>query len=274
VIRLVAPNFVPVALNTDRLPDTDEGRFFRNLMKQWPQGLWVVTPDGKVLAHHYHRNTPGLSARDNAKKWVDGTLAMLEEAIRAAGTLPPRAVRAANPFPDRGVGLTTDGARLAVSVIGQLRGKQEGAPAVDSVLLAKDEWAAFAPPDGKTEWSLPEATGKKFAPALSHLTDSILAPRPADVTRAEITARVARQADGLVVVRYTGAWQSRHLRDGNEKFPITAEATGRGVGVYDPAAKAMRSMVWVLKGTYRNGAKATPVPTAAVVEWVAEPPQE
>lgn len=267
----MVPNFVPVALNTDRLPDTADGRFFRNLMKQWPQGLWVVTPEGKVLAHHYHKNTPGLSARDNARKWVDDTIAMLEKAVQAAGTLPPRTVRAASPFPDRGVGLTTDGgARLAVSVIGQLNGKQEGAPAVDSVLLTKDEWAAFVPPEGKAEWTVPEAVGKKFAPALSPLTDSIFAPRPADVSKAEITARVVRQADGLIVVRYAGAWRSRHLRDGSEKFPITAEATGRGVGVYDPAAKEMRSLVWVLKGTYRNGAKATPVPTAGVVEWVAE----
>jgi hypothetical protein len=244
-------------------------------MKQWPQGLWVVTPEGKVLAHHYHRNTPGLSYRDNAGKWVDDTVAMLEKAVRAAGKLPPRAVRAANPFPDRGVGLTQDGgARLAVSVIGQLRGKQEGAPAVDSVLLTKDEWAAFAPPDGKAEWTLPEAVGQKFAPALSHLTDSILAPRPADVTTVEVAATVVRRADGLVVVRYTGAWRSRHLRDGNEKFPITAEATGRGVGVYDPDAKAMRSLVWVLNGKYRNGATATPVSTAAVVEWVADESKE
>jgi hypothetical protein len=244
-------------------------------MKQWPQGLWVVTPDGKVLAHHYHKNTPGLSYRDNARKWVDDTIAMLEKAVRATGKLPPRTVRAANSFPDRGVGLTQDGgARLAVSVIGQLRGKQEGAPAVDSVLLTKDEWAAFAPPEGKAAWTLPEAVGQKFAPALSHLTDSILAPRPADVTTAEIAATVVRRAAGLVVVRYTGTWRSRHLRDGNEKFPITAEATGRGVGVYDPDAKAMRSLVWVLSGKYRNGATAPPVPIAAVVEWVAEEPNE
>lgn len=269
------PNFVPVALNTDRLPDTADGAFFRNLMKQWPQGLWVVTPDGKVLAHHYHKNTPGLSYRDNARKWVDGTIEMLEQAVRAAGSLPQRKVRAANPFPDRGVGLTKDGgARLAASVIGQLNGKQEGAPAVDSVLLARDEWAAFAPPEGKAEWTLPEAVGRKFAPALSPLTDSIFTPPPADVTKAEVTARVVRQADGLVVVRYAGAWRSRHLRDGDEKYPITAEATGQGVGVYDPDAKAMRSLVWVLRGKYRNGAKATPVPTAAVVEWVAEGPKE
>jgi hypothetical protein len=242
-------------------------------MRQWPQGLWVVTADGKVLAHHYHRNIPGASYQENARKWVEGTVEMLETAVKEAGPLPPRAARAGNPFPDRGVGPAKDGgARLAVSVIGLRSGKQEGPPAVDSVLLGKDEWAAFAPPEGKTEWEFPEAVGKKFAPALSPLTDSIFVPRPGDVTRATVAARVVREADGLVVVRYTGEWESRHLRDGNEKFPITAASAGEGVGVYDPEARAMRSLIWVLKGTYRNGATAAPVPTAAVVEWVADPP--
>jgi hypothetical protein len=237
-------------------------------MRQWPQGLWVVTPEGKVLAFHYHKNTPGLTYSQNARKWVDDTRAMLEKAAQAAGMLTPRSVRAANPFPDRGVGHTKDGgARLAVSVIGLHNGRQEGAPAVDSVLLTKDEWAAFAPPEGKSEWTLPVKICQKFAPALSPLTDSIFTPRPADASKAEITARVARQADGLVVIRYSGAWRSRHLRDGNERLPITADATGRGVGVYDPAGKAMRSLVWVLKGNYRNGANAAAVPTASVVEW-------
>jgi hypothetical protein len=267
----VAANFVPVALNTDRLPNTADGKFFRNLMKQWPQGLWVVTTDGKVLGFHYHKNTPGLSYKQNAQKWVDDTVEMLESAVKAAGTLPPRAARAGNPFPDRGVGLTRDGgARLAVSVIGLRNGKQEGPPAVDSVLLTKDEWAAFAPPEGKAEWQLQEAVGKKFAPALSPVTDSIFTPRPAEVPKAEVTAKVARRADGLVVVHYSGTWESRHLRDGDQKFPITATATGDGIGVYDPQAKAMHSLIWVLKGTYRAGEKAAAVPTASVVEWEAK----
>jgi hypothetical protein len=237
-------------------------------MRQWPQGLWVVTADGKVLAFHYHKNVAGLSFKENARKWVDGTVEMLQTAVAAAGPLPPRAARAGNPFPDRGVGPTKDGGvRLAVSVIGLRNGRQEGPPAVDSVLLTKDEWAAFAPPDGKAEWELPEAVGKKFAPALSPLTDSIFVPRPAEVTKAAVTAKVARRADGLVVVRYAGSWESRHLRDGDAKFPITAEAAGDGVGVYDPQAKAMRSLIWVLKGTYRAGLKGAAVPTASVVEW-------
>ncbi len=228
-----------------------------------------------MLAFHYHKNVAGLSYRQNQQKWVDGTVEMLESAVKAAGPLPPRAVRAGNPFPDRGAGFTrSGGVRLAVSVIGLRNGRQEGPPAVDSVLLSKDEWAAFAPPEGKTEWQLPEAVGKTFAPTLSPLTDSIFVPRPAEVTKAAVTARVVREAGGLRVIRYTGTWESRHLRDGDARYPIRAEATGEGIGVYDPAVRAMRSLVWVLRGAYHNGANAMPVPTAAVVEWEAEPPKE
>jgi hypothetical protein len=265
----VNPNFVPVALNADRLPDTDDGRFFRNLMRQWPQGLWVVTPGGQTLGFHYYKNTPGLSFRQNQQRWVDTTVAFLEAAVKAAGPLSPRPAHAGNPFPDRGVGPTADGgARLAVSVVGLRNGRQEGPPAVDSVLLSKEEWAAFAPPAGAKQWQVPEAVGRKFAPALSPITDSIFVPLPKDVTKAAITGNFVRETGGLWVIRYTGTWQSRHLRDGNGNYPITSEESGEGVGVYDPATRSMRSLLWVLKGTYRNGAndhRGTPI--AAVVEW-------
>lgn len=237
-------------------------------MSRWPQGLWVVTPEGQPLAFHYHKNTPGLSFAQNQQKWVDDTAEMLRTAVKAAGPLPPRSARAGNPFPDRGLGLTRDGGvRLAVSVIGTRNGRQEGPPAIDSVLLGKDEWAAFAPPEGKGDWQPPEAIAKTFAPALSPMTDSILVPRPADLTKAAVSARVVRDAGGVWVVRYSASWESLHHRDGDRRYPIRAEATGEGVGVYDPAARAMRSLVWVLRGTYRNGTAA--VPTASVVEWQA-----
>jgi hypothetical protein len=267
VVRLVAAHFVPVALNTDRLPDTAAGNFFRKLMSRWPQGLWVVTPAGETLAFHYHKQQPGDNYARNQQRWADDTVAMLKEAVAKLGDVPPRRVPASDPFPDRGVGLSAEGGvRLAVSVIGLRNGNQEGPPAVDSVRLTAAEWAAFAPPAGQSEWTIPVDAGKRFAPALSPLTDSIFVPRPADVTAATISARVAREGEGAWVIRYRGKWESKHNRDGNPKFPIRAMASGEGVGVYDPAAKRLRSLVWVLTGTYRNGSQATP--TASVIEWV------
>lgn len=235
-------------------------------MQRWPQGLWVVTPAGETLAFHYHKAKPGDNYARNQQRWADDTVAMLREAVAKLGDQPPRRVPATDPFPDRGVGLTTDGgARLAVSVIGTRNGQQEGPPAVDSVRLSAAEWTAFAPPAAQLEWAVPADVGKRFAPALSPLTDSIFVPRPADVTTATVTARVLREADGAQVIRYRGVWESRHNRDNNPKFPIRATATGEGIGVYDPTAKRMRSLIWVLTGSYRNGSGATP--TASVIEW-------
>ncbi len=265
MVNLVGPNLVPVALNADRLPDTDAGRFFRALLKRWPQGLWVVTPAGDTLGFHYHRPVGGDSYARNQKRWADDTVAMLTDAVAKAGPLPPRTFNRADPFPDRGRGRTAaGGARLAVGVIGLRGGKQDGPPAVDSITFDADDWAAFVRP-GKAEWTLPVHVAKRFAPALTPVTDSIFVPRPADVTCASVTAKVVREVGGRFVVRYHGEWASQHDRDGDPKFPIRCAATGDGVGVYDPAAGKLVSLVWVLTGTAAN------TPTAAVVEWEDTP---
>ncbi len=265
MIRLVGPNFVPVALNADRLPATDAGRFFRALLQRWPQGLWVVTPAGETLGFHYHRPTGGDNFARNQQRWADDTVTMLTDAVAKAGPLPPRTVAATDPFPDRGRGLTVaGGVRLAVSVIGTRNGRQEGPPVLDSITLDADDWVAFVRP-GNGEWTVPEAAAKRFAPALSPVTDSIFVPRPADVTTAVVTGKVVRDAGGRFVVRYRGEWRSLHHRDGDLKLPIRCAATGDGVGVYDPATGKLVSLVWVLTGTAEN------TPTAAVVEWEDKP---
>ena len=84
---------MPVALNADRLPDTDDGRFFRVLLQRWPQGLWVVTPDGKTIGFHYHKAKAGESYSEGQKRWVNDTIAMLRDAEKEAGPLPPREVK-------------------------------------------------------------------------------------------------------------------------------------------------------------------------------------
>src|SRR5207248_10405543 len=103
------------------------------LMRQWPQGLWVVTPDGKVLGFHYHKAKPGESYAEGQRRWVQDTATMLRDALTAAGSLTPRKLEAKpDPFAGRGRGVAADGgARLAVSVIGLRNGRQEGAPVMD-----------------------------------------------------------------------------------------------------------------------------------------------
>jgi len=267
VIRLVADNFVPVALNTDRLPAGQDGQFFRNLMRQWPQGLWVVSADGKTLAHHYHRPRPGESYQAGQDRWLAETVGMIEAGIQAAGSRPKRTFEKVDALADRGTGFAPDGGvRVAVSVVGFQKGRREGPPAVDSIKLAKDEWSAFAVPAGKDGWDIPAAVGAKFAPALSPVTDSIYVPKPGDVQKAELSARVVRRDGDLAIISYAGCWEAKHFRDGDPRFPIRSAATGDGVGAFDLKANALREMAWVLRGSYDNGTRWE---TAAVLEWRA-----
>lgn len=267
VIRLVTEHFVPVALNTDRLPDTPDGRFFRGLMRQWPQGLWVVTPDGKTLAHHYHRPRPGESYRAGQTRWLTDTVAMIQAGVSASAQLPKRSPVKVDALSDRGIGFAKDDSlRVAVSVVGFQNGRREGPPAVDSIRLAKDEWTAFDPPAGKDGWNIPPATAAKFAPTLSPVTDAIFVPRAGDVQKAEVSAKVVRRDGGVAIIQYAGCWEAKHFRDGDPRFPVRSSATGDGVGVFDLKANALRDLVWVLRGTYDNGTRWE---TAAVAEWRA-----
>ncbi|QJX00192.1 hypothetical protein [Frigoriglobus tundricola] len=266
-----------MALNTDRLADAGDGKFFRTLMRQWPQGLWVVTPEGKVLGFTYHKPKPGESSSAGQRRWVTDTLTMLRDAAKDAGPLTVREVKTKpGTMLDRGRGPSGDGgARLAVSVMGLRNGQQDGPPVVDSVRLDKEDWATFAPPAGAkvgTDWTVPEAVARQFTPALSPLTDPIFGPRPAHATTARITASLARVGETVIVVRYAGRWATDHNRDGDGRFPIHTTATGEGVGVFDAKTGKPLSVMWVLNGTYRAGpATEKPRATGAVLEWVTGP---
>jgi hypothetical protein len=270
-VKLVAENLVPVALNTDRLPDTAAGKFFRALMQQWPQGLWVVSPDGKVLGFHYHKPKPPETYAQGQTRWIRETAAMIADAIRAAGPLPKRdGKNAINPFANRGKGPNPEGGiRLAVSVIALRGGRQEGPPVVDSIFLPGDDWVEFRPKGTVKvgqEWTISADAASRFAPALSPLTDSIFSPKPEDVTVGKITARVERVTESVAVIRFAGTWASAHDRDRNPKFPIRCTAVGDGVGVLDVRTGKLTNMIWLLSGTFQN-VTAKPQQTASVIEW-------
>ncbi len=227
----------------------------------------MVIPAGDTLGFHYHQPKAGDTFKQNQARWIADTLTMLDDAAKKSN-LPPRTAAATNPFPDRGVGPTQGGGvRLAVTVTATRGGRPTDAPVHDSFVLTAPEWAAFAPPADKRAYEVPAVTAGKFAPVLSPLTDSIFVPRPKDVTTATVTAEVVRSDASLAVVKYAGTWASKHLRDGDAKFPITATMTGEGVGVVDAKTGKMQSLLWVLAGTYQKGPGAPATPTAAVVEW-------
>src|SRR3954454_16493130 len=91
------------------------GDFFRSVQQQKPnyQGLWVVSPEGKVLAAHQDM----ANMADPRGTWARSALADLEAGLKAFGPVRPRRVATTvDSLPHRGAGTQSDGrVTLAVS---------------------------------------------------------------------------------------------------------------------------------------------------------------
>src|SRR5262245_45943218 len=264
---------VPFALNTNRVPEDDGGKFFKAVLRKqdWPQGLWVVSPEGKILAFHYYRNKAGEKPAEGQARWVKETRAAIEDGLKAFGEVKPRDPKKTDPLKNRGVGqLSNGGVRLAVYAHGMHKGKKDGEPVVDSAVLTAGEWGAFAPPalTAGTTWTLPAAAVSKLVPVLSPMTDAIFTPQPKDATLAELTAKVDGVVDGRALVRFTGRLETQHNRDGDPKFPIRASAAIEGVALCTAPGQPPRALLLLTKGEYRRS--AAPQATAGVIDWRAE----
>ena len=264
---------VPFALNTNRVPDDEGGKFFKAILRKqdWPQGLWVVSPEGQILSFHYFRGKPGEKYAAGQERWVQETRAAIEAGLKAFGPVEPRKFSATDPLKNRGVGNLPDGgARLAVYSHGMRKGRKDGEPVVDSAILPASDWASIRPSDltaGKN-WTIPAAAVGRLVPVLSPMTDAIFTPQPKDATKAELTAKIESVSDGRALIRLTGRLESQHNRDGDPKSPIHAEAALEGMAVYDVAAKQIQSLLIVSHGNYRRSS-ATQA-TAGVIEWRAK----
>jgi hypothetical protein len=264
---------VPFALNTNRVPDDEGGKFFKAILRKqdWPQGLWIVSPEGKILAFHYFRGKPGETPAAGQERWVKETRVAIEDGLKAFGETQLRMAKPTNPLKNRGVGtLPGGGVRLAVYAHGMRKGQKDGEPVVDSALLTPGEWASFTRGEiapGKSWTVAPEAVGK-LVPVLSPMTDAIFTPQPKNATKAELTASVERIADGKALIRLNGQLESQHNRDGDPKFPIHASAAIEGLAVADVASKELQSLLLVTHGEYRRS--TAPQATAGVIDWRAE----
>jgi len=275
VVRLVSEHCVPVALNANRIPNDDAGRFFQAIMRQsrWPQGIWIASPEGKVLAFHYFQVKSGESPAQSKARWVQETVAAVEAGLKSFGPVEPRKLAAHDSMPDRGCGFCSSGVRLAVYARFLKDGKSDGDPVVDSVTIPTDEWKAFGHPDATvgTAWSIPEATARRLAPVLSPITDSIYTPQAGDVKMAQLRCRVESVDADRIWIRYTGNLESLHNRDGDAKLPIRAAASADGFGAWDRKQNRLTALVLVFRGSYRNvppwdQAKSV----GGVVEWQLE----
>lgn len=276
---------MPVALNLYKIRQerSEAGDFFRSVQRQKPnyQGLWVVTPEGKVLAAHQDMK----DISDWHGKWPKKVLADLEAGLQAFGPVPPRHVEAFSSLPHRGVGTQAEG-RVTLAVTDRWVFVKDlsrdpprdalGATVLDSITLTAAEWKELAPAEVKEAgtWVVPEATARKFFPLLSTGDTTFRDPR--EVTSVRLVGRIEKMADGVAYLAYEGEIAATHQGTKNEgkegKQCSSAAKLLGGVGVYDVASGKLRALTLVFDGQFRNYAPYdTPARFGAVVEWSQEP---
>jgi hypothetical protein len=259
---------VPLAVNLYKVRRAKDasGELFRSVQRQKDQyqGLWVVSPEGKVLAAHHDIKDP--------KNWSREVLDALDAGLKAFGPVTPRRVAPPDPLPHRGVGTGPDGTvTLAVYTRYLHQGRRDGPAVIDSLTLAAGQWGAFVPPRAQAgaEWEVPEAVARQLCRGLSPSSDQSTMPRPGEVTAVRLTGQVAEVQGGVARLRYGGEVAARHTYEGKASH---GQARVVGVGTYDVKAKRMESLLLLFEGTHRS-----PPPydkaareAGAVMEWSRE----
>jgi hypothetical protein len=291
VIRRVSESFVPAAVNLYKVRKATDGsrEFFLSVQRQKDQyqGIWIVSPEGKVLA-----------GRHEYREFKNGAAELLEtidEGLKASGPVEPRQAKPTNPLPFRGVGVQADGG-VSLALYGRqmLGGGRSTVPAgveashawlwdgalrpdgpimIDTLALPAAEWGALAPekPGAGATWTVPETIARKFTRLLSTSSDQSGMPVPEDTRVAELRGTVEAVESGTARVRFAGRWEMMRLVEGDAKRPTYGAATAEGLALYDVERKAMRSLLLVFSGTIRSGRPDAPLNrTAAVVEWKAK----
>jgi hypothetical protein len=261
------------------------GELFRSIQRQKDQyqGIWLVSPAGKVLAGHHE-----FQSRDT---WTTEVLDTAKAALKAFGTVPLRQVKSADPLPFRGQGTQPDGSVcLAIYARQMLGGGKRSVPAgvhasrhwlwdgalrpdgpavIDSLTLTAKEWAALAPPKNQvgSTWAVPQAVARQFCRVLIPSSDQSAMPRPDDAKLARLEGTVESIEDGRACIRLTGRWEAVHLQEGDTKRPLRGAATAEGLAIYDVKRQEMHSMLLVFSGMYGRPNEESVCAAGAVVEW-------
>jgi hypothetical protein len=259
VIKLISTSFVPVALNHFELEASrdEAGDFFRSVYQQKPQyqGIWLVAPDGQVLTASVREGTA-------LAVWPKLLLEDLRSGMKEFGAITPRRAAPTNPHPYRGIALRPDGGitlavadreifvkdlppNLPLNQVQQLR--------LDSVTLSAAERLALAPPDARvgSQWTIPEAVGRRFFPLLN-ATETYFRD-PGEVTEVQLVGRVVSARDGIASIDYRGRIAGTHYvkKDGKNihEWSTALKLIG-GVGTYDIQAGQLLSLTWVWDGRF------------------------
>jgi len=282
---------VPAAVNLYKVRKATDGsrELFLSVQRQEDQyqGIWIVSPEGKVLA-----------GRHDYKDFEHGSVELLETidaGLKAFGPVRERSAKPANLLKFRGAGVQDDGS-VSLALYGRqmLGGGRNTIPAgveptsawlwdgalrpdgpimLDSVQLSAQEWAAFAPRkvEAGAAWSLPEAVARKLTRLLSTSSDQSCMPNPEDAKVAELKATVESVEGGIALLRFTGRWEMMHLIEGDAKRPTYGAAVAEGAALYDVERKSMRSLLLVFSGTIRSDRPDAPLNrTGAVAEWKSQ----
>lgn len=275
MIRFIATNTVPVAQNLYEIrKQTDSaGDFFRAVQKQRPaqyQGLYLVAPDGKVLASHQNFKSD--------KTWAKELLADLEPGLKAFGPIKPRDAQRGDPSPQRGNGLLADGgATLAIYLRYSIKGiplRELPNPMIDSLTLTAKDLTKLAPPKPEVGagWEIPEDLARRFSRLLGPGDEDTM-PRPNEVTSFKLTGKVRALEAGVAHLIYEGKLTGSHLNQAKKRTQAEVKLTG--VGRYDAKAKRLLSLVWVSDGAYKGPPPYDqPRSYSAVVEWTRNPSQK
>jgi hypothetical protein len=299
VIRRVAQSFVPAAINLYQVRQATNGsrELFLSIQRQKDQyqGVWILSPDGKVLAGQQDYKDFKHAARE--------LLATIDASLAAYGPVKPRHVQPATTLsaetlsaflPFRGKGVRPhEQVDLALYVRQVLGGGRETIPAgveagrawlwdglyrtdgpcvIDTVSLSSAGWRAFVPKivQPGARWSVPEKVAREFARLLTACSDQSAMPRSEDAKLASIECVVESVSNGQARIRLSGRWEMVHAIEGDKRRLLFGVASARGIAVYDVAADSLRSFLLLFDGTVRHGPAGPPTRTGAVAEWTSK----
>jgi hypothetical protein len=276
---------VPVALNLYKIRQdkSEAGDFWRSVQRQKSnyQGLWLVSPEGRVLAAHQDMS----HMADPRGKWAKAALADLEVGLKAFGQVTPRRVEKFQSLPHRGIGTQPNG-RVTLAVTDRWVFVKDlsrdpprdalGATVLDSITLTAAEWQGLAPADVKpgSGWTVAEATARKFFPLLS--TGDTVFRDAKEVTSIRLAGRVEKVEGGVAYLAYEGDIAATHRGTKDEgkegKQCSSAAKILGGVGAFDRKSRRLLWLTLVFDGRFRNYAPYdAPAPFGVVVEWSQEP---
>ena len=225
------------------------------------QGVWIVSPDDKVLGG-------GDFGYGDAPKMLDS----LGAALKVLGPVQPRRAERREPYPFRGIGVRPDGnVDLALYRCFLHLGKTDGPHLRDTLHLKKEDWATFTPPKlvAGTEWLIAKDLARKMVRPFCLNTMGGDMPGPDDAKVAQLTAKVEAVEDGRARIRLTGTFEAVKLfKEKNLSFRSTA--TAAGLAEFDVKERTLSSFLLVFQGSYQQGAQPATQkgrPFGAVAEW-------